>query len=131
MGDALEYRERLPDDCPPPDAVEIVAPLIVYRLVESNPPTLGDFDSLRALKPGNPYKDPDTECRANGVSVYIDPEFADEVRQSVPKLNKTLICEVVLDKGAGRIKLTNPKKSHCAWWPFAEYDILANCQVIE
>ena len=63
--------------------------------------------------------------------MYIDIEFADEVRQKVGKLHENLICRVVLDKGAGRILLTNHKTTHCAWWPFAEYDIIANCQVVE
>ena len=63
--------------------------------------------------------------------MYIDIEFADEVRQKVGKLHEKLICRVVLDKGAGRILLTNHKTTHCAWWPFAEYDIIANCQVVE
>ena len=131
MGNALEYLEPLPDGCPPDSAVEIVEPRIVYRLVGSNPPTLDDFKSLRSLNPGNPYKNPNTECLANGVPVYIDIEFADEVRQGVTKLNKKLICADVLDKGAGHILLTNPETTHCTWWPLPEYDIIANCQVVE
>ena len=63
--------------------------------------------------------------------MYIDIEAADEVRQDVEKLSETLICEVVLDKGAGRILQPNPKSSHCTWWPLAEYAIIANCQVTE
>ena len=63
--------------------------------------------------------------------MYIDIEVADEVRQDVDKLSETLICRVVLDKGAGRILQPNPKSSHCTWRQLAEYDILANCQVIE
>ena len=131
MGNALEYRERLPPGCPPDKAKEIVAPRIVYRLVGSNPPSLDDFRSLRSLNPGLKYPDEFIECLANGVSVYTDIEAADGVRQDVDKLSDTLICRVVLDKGAGRILLTNPETSHCAWRPFAEYAILANCQVIE
>ena len=127
----MEYRERLPTGCPPDKAKEIVEPRIVYRLVGSNPPSLDDFRSLRSLNPGLKYPDEFIECLANGVSVYIDIEAADGVRQDVDKLSDTLICRVVLDKGAGRILQPNPKSSHCTWWPLAEYDILANCQVIE
>ena len=128
----MEYRESLPAGCPPDSAEEIVEPRIVYRFVRSNPPTVDDFRSLRSLNPGRKYPNEFTECRANGVSVYIDAEAADEARRdNVGNLGGTLICRVALDKGAGRILLTNPETTHCVWWPFAEYDIIANCQVIE
>lgn len=129
MGNVLEYREPLPDDCPPPDAEELVEPRIVYRLVRNNPPGLDDFRSFRALNPDRELRNV-TECQMRGVSVFINLKGVDAVRQR-RNLRRTLICAVVLDKGAGRILLTNPETSHCAWWPLADYDILANCQVIE
>lgn len=99
--------------------------------MESNPPTFDDFRSLRDLNPGLKYPGKLTECKANGVSVYIDIDAADDVRRNVDKFSESLICRVVLDKGAGRILLTDPNTTHCTWWPFAEYDIIANCQVIK
>ena len=126
----LKYLEPLPDGCPPDDAEEIVEPRIVYRLVRSAPPSRDDFRSLRSLNPGLVYEDADTECRANGVSVFIDLEFAHRRRRERRNLRGMLICEVVLDKGAGRIQQPNLKSAHCTWWPLADYDILANCQVI-
>ena len=128
MGDTLEYREPLPDDCPPADAVEIVEPLIMYRLVRGNPPGRDDFRSQRAMNPGFEYEDADTECRANGVSVFVSLEIVNRRRRR-RNLRGLLICEVVLDRGAGRILKTG-SEAHYTWWPFAEYDILANCQVI-
>ena len=127
----MEYRETLPAGCPPDSAEEIVEPRIVYRLVRRDPPTLDDFRPLRSLNPGRKYLDELTECQDNGVSVYIDPEFADAIRRGMSNLRDMMICRVVLDKGAGRILLINPETTHCVWWPFAEYDIIANCQVIE
>ena len=129
MGIALEYLEPLPDDCPPDDADEIVEPRIVYRLVRIDTPSLDDFRSFRALNPDRELRNV-TECQMRGVSVFMNLKGVDSVRQR-RNLRGMLICEVALDKGAGRILLTNPETSHCAWWPLAGFDILANCRVIE
>ena len=128
MGIALEYREPLPDDCPPANAEEIVEPRIVYRLVRIDPPSLDDFRSQRAENPAATFRRV-TECQARGVSVFMDIEDVNKRRER-PRLSGTLICAVVLDKGAGRILQPNRKSSHCTWWPLANYDILANCRVI-
>ena len=125
----MEYLESLLDldDCPPDDAEEIVAPRIVYRLVRSDPPSLDDFRSQRYLDPNGEWDV--TECEARGVSVFINRRGANKRRRG-RNLIGTLLCEVVLDKGAGRIHQKNPKSAHCTWWPLANYDILANCRVI-
>ena len=128
MGNALEYREPLPDDCPPAVAEEIVAPRIVYRLVWSDPPSFDDFRSQRDLDPEGEWDV--TECQARGVSVFIDRRGANKRRRG-RNLKGTLICEVSLDKGAGRILQPNPKSAHCTWWPLADYNIIANCRVVE
>ena len=119
----------MPPGCPPDKAEEIVEPRIVYRLVGSNPPSLDDFRSQRAINPGFEYEDPDTECRANGVSVFVSLEIVNRRRRRRRNLRGLLICEVVLSRGAGRI-LKSGSEAHYTWWPLAEYDILANCQVI-
>ena len=123
----MEYREPLPADCPPPDAVEIVEPRIVYRFVRNNPPTFDDFRSQRAINPRGRWSV--SECQARGVSVFMNLDSANEVRQEVENLHGTLICEVVLDEGAGRIRSAG-SRSHCTWWPLADYDILAKCRVV-
>ena len=119
----------MPPDCPPADAVEIVEPRIVYRLVRIDPPSLDDFRSQRAENPGAAFRGV-TECQARGVSVFLDIEDVDNRRER-PHLSDRLICEVVLDEGAGRILQPNPNKSHCTWWPLADYNILAKCRVVE
>ena len=68
------------------------------------------------------------ECQARGVSVFMNLEDVNKRRQR-RNLRGTLICAVILDKGAERILQPNPKSSHCTWWPLAEYDILAKCWV--
>ena len=121
------YREPLPEDCPPPQAEEIDAPRIVYRLVENAPPTDDDFSSWRAK---NLAEQPRTvsECQARGVSVYSRSR---DVRKLIELYGakEARVCQVALDRGAGRIQKTG-RWSHYTWWPLADFDILRYCQVI-
>ena len=125
----MTYREPLPEDCPPDNAEEITEPRVVYRLVRSNPPTDDDFRSQRAEKPNRVFRRV-TECRARGVSVRTDlAEAIDMMR--MPQMQGRLLCQVRLDHGAGRIMQTGEWPNHSTWWPLADFDILANCQVVE
>ena len=122
----MTYREPLPEDCPPDDAEEITAPRVVYRLVRSHPPTNDDFRSQRAERPAARFNT--SECRARGVSVFADRRDV-ERQTEVPRLRGSAVCRVELNTGAGRIKKTSGR-SHYTWWPYAEYDILSNCQMV-
>ena len=119
------YREFLPEDCPPEQASEITAPRLVYRLVRHNPPTDDDFRSQRAEKPQQHFNVP--ECQARGVSVF-DNYRAAARSSNTRNLRGTQVCRVILGPGAGRIMKTG-SPSHYTWWPFADYDILANCEM--
>lgn len=68
------------------------------------------------------------ECMLRGLSIY--PSFAaiENVRVTV---GLERICALKLKDGAGKIKLTNPKTGDYTWWPFKDFDILANCEVLE
>ena len=123
----MTYREPLPEGCPPDDAQEITEPRVVYRLVRSDPPTDDDFRSQRAERPDQVFHDV-TECRARGVSVFASLEAA-EGRSTRGNLRGRAVCRVALGPGAGRIQPTG-RSSHHTWWPLADYDILANCQVV-
>ena len=102
--------------------------MVVYRLVETDPPTHGDFRSQRDLRPDREFKNV-SECGARGVSVYVDLQG---VRQTARQRNMRgrLVCEVVLDNGSGRIIQSGRNPSHHTWWPLANFDILANCSVV-
>ena len=121
------YREILPADCPPEAAEEIVSPRIVYRLVDGDPPADADFDSWRVK---NPEAQPRTasECQARGLSVYSRIR---DVRRLIELsgAKEARICQVALDRGAGRIQKIGGR-SHYTWWPRADFDILAHCQVM-
>lgn len=121
------YREPLPDNCPPDTAEEINAHRTVYRLVRNNPPTDDDFQSQRAEQPERIFRDV-TECQARGLSVFVSLNVA--VRLSARgRLQGMAVCQVTLAAGAGHIQPTG-RRSHHTWWPLADYDILANCQIV-
>ena len=120
------YRELLPEDCPPEQASEITAPRLVYRLVRHNPPIDDDFRSQRAENPALTLHNV-SECQARGLSVFADRSGAMR-RSRIGKLQGTMICEVTLTQGAGRMLRTG-NQGHYTWWPWAGYDILANCRM--
>ena len=101
-------------------------PHLVFRLVRYDPPRGCDFKSQRAEKPSNVFNV--SECRARGLSVSTRAEEA-ELLLKLPTMRGRLVCEVKLDKGAGKIQQTG-KPTHYTWWPFETYDILENCLVV-
>ena len=123
----MNYREPLPENCPPDEAEEIAAPRLVYRLVRSNPPTDDDFQSQQAEKPDRVFQDV-TECQARGLSVFANRNVAEQLATR-GSLQGTAVCQVTLTPGAGCIQPTG-RRSHRTWWPLANYDILANSQVV-
>ena len=123
----MTYRETLPENCPPDEAEEITSPRLVYRLVRNNPPTDDDFQSQQAERPDRVFRDV-TECQARGLSVFASRTVAEQL-SSIGSLQGTAVCQVTLTPGAGRIQPTG-RRSHHTWWPLAEYDILANSQVV-
>ena len=124
----MPYREPLPPDCPPPDALEITGRRTVYRLVRRNPPNADDFRSQRAEKPSLKLRPNITECQARGVSVFANRSAA-EFQLKYRRFRGRLVCQVTLSAGAGRIRQTGKGIYHYTWWPLAAYDILANCRV--
>lgn len=128
MSEEPVYREELPKGCPPKDARGIPSGTALFRLVKSNPPTNGDFESWRALNLKKPCPNGLCECRARAVSVHDDAEASEKLRM-LPKFREHLIAKLALEEGAGMIKQTGGK-AHYEWWPFAEFDILAVCKVV-
>lgn len=124
----MPYRESLPDGCPPDASEEITEPRIVYRLVWHNPPADDDFRSQRAENPDRTF-DNVAECRACGLSVLSEIDVALRRARS-GKLQGAMLCEVTLDRGAGRILRTGNRRGHYTWWPLASFDILAHCRLV-
>ena len=120
------YREPLPEDCPPPQAEEIISLRIVFRIVWNNPPTADDFRSRRAEKPEADFRA--SECQARGLSVFAQLEDAKAAARRARMIG-AMFSRVVLDKGAGHIQKTG-RNSHYTWWALADFDILSRCQVV-
>ena len=124
----MTYREPLPDDYPPDEAEEIGFPRVVYRLVRNHPPTDDDFRSQRAERPDRVFRNI-SECQARGLSVRTDLDSAVEL-MGLRTMRGRMLCQVQLDRGSGRIMPTGEDHHHSTWWPFADYDILANCSLV-
>lgn len=122
----MNYREPLPEGCPPDDAEEIVSPQEMFRLVRTDPPTEADFRSQRAENPNRTFPEI-VECLARGLSIHAERSDSEKARK-LPKLRGRLICRLRLGAGAGYIQQTG-RRSHHTWWPLADYDILAQCDV--
>lgn len=122
----MSYREPLPEGCPPDEAEKIVWPQEMFRLVRTDPPTEADFRSQRAENPKGTFRGI-TECQARGLSIHAKRSDSEKARK-LPKLRGRFICRLRLGAGAGYIQQTS-RHSHHTWWPLADYDILAQCDV--
>ena len=125
--ESRQYREELPEGCPPADAYVPSSGLRVFRLVASLPPSEDDFRSFRSLNPASVVGV--LECQTRGLSVYTNADDAEKKRK-LPKLKKLMTCAVSLDSFSGKLKQTG-QPSHHTWWPSAQFLILDNCERIE
>jgi len=121
----MNYREPLPEGCPPADSLEVADSLTVFRLVRAVPPSNDDFRSQREEKPGRTFSGI-SECQARGLSVFTDRRDAEKALK-LPSLRGRQICGIALGHGAGRI-LQIGKPSHHTWWPLAEFEVLSYCE---
>jgi hypothetical protein len=127
----MEYLENLPTGCPPLEAEKIGDPRTVLRLVATDPPTMEDFKSLRALNPTkSPFKDAKKECQFCALSVVLTAKDCDTLLK-LPNLSGKLVCSVNLSSGAGSIQNTSSvvHPTHHTWWPLAGFDILSHSRV--
>ena len=122
----MNHREPLPEDCPPGEAEEISVPLTVYRLVRNDPPTDDDFRSQKDLRPATQFNV--SECQARGLSVFTEQPDAQSLTRR-RNLRDMAVCQLTLTQGAGHIMKTG-RRSHHTWWPYASYDIMAACTMV-
>ena len=95
----MSYRDPLPKGCPPDAAEEIAVPREFFRLARTDPPSLADFRSQRAEKPGRAFPGV-TECQACGLSVFADRQDLVVKALKLPYLRGRLVCRVALDAAA-------------------------------
>jgi len=120
------YREELPEGCPPPDAIEIENEWIGYRFVSGTSPAPEDFDSHFRKDPSKRYPDP---CIAKALSLEADFAQARK-RLELPKFKNGSICQVTLDRGAGRIKQTGASRTHYSWWPYNGWGVIECSRIV-
>jgi hypothetical protein len=121
----MNYRDSLPDGCPPIEAEQIEITRDVFRLVRQTPPTIGDFQSQRTEKPHNTFRV--SECQACGLSVFANRQDCIKAKK-LTALRNRLSCRIQLAAGAGCIQQTG-HPSHHTWWPSRDFDILSHCMV--
>jgi hypothetical protein len=121
---ASEWAETLPENCPPTESKQPNGEKY-YRLVNSIPPNLADFDSHRKKFPTKAFNV--SECIARAASLIRDRETA---------LNKTRIgnqqgmkvVSLSLPSDSGAVAKTGRDPHHWSWWRRASFDPVERCQ---
>lgn len=124
----MDYKEPLPDQCPPREAINLNDGLVVFRMIESEVPTSIDFDSHWLKNPTKraQYLKRPGECLAKSVSVFRDKRDLEPYTKKPPHRGKK-IGKLILNSGAGMLLEDNSSNSHCSYWPFRNYDLITNC----
>lgn len=123
----IQYKEELPDGCPPLDAEDIQG-IVFYRLVASHPPTEKDFLSLKALNPSKNHKS--LECEARAVSVSVELNGALDLLK-LPTQKGKLIAKLNLGGNTGKYKRTFARAHHHSWWIYNSCDPLSFCEAVK
>jgi len=124
--DPNEWREELPDNCPPPEAFDPNSRKF-YRLVKNLPPTDRDFYSTRQESPERKIG---SECIARSVSILSTKEGCLK-RKSLPLLRNKIPAEITLPSGSGLVMQTLQDKFHYSWWVKRGFDPIPHCQRVE
>ena len=118
----VKYREELPSGCPPEKAAPVAAPRVFFRLVSRYPPAERDFDSVWQEQPERRGRlDP---CQSSELSLF-DTAMEARKRTSYNTLRDKIVCAVNVTPEAGPLLMTSAH--HYTWWPFREYDVIAQC----
>ena len=127
----MQYREQLPENCPPDSAIEITEATIRYRLLAGKAPRQEDFDSFIKTMGRPRTRTQRSICEQNGVSLWQNEELARELLDGpINKNNKwQSIGELTIPPGEG--KLNPPERSgHQTWWPSYKFDPTRHCRTL-
>jgi hypothetical protein len=119
----MQFRDHLPPDCPPSDAISAV--IEVYCLVSGDPPVENDFLSYAERNPNRVFDDPVMQCQSCGLSVFTDLAGIELARKVSNALRKKKLAIGHLSDNSGKIKNTpsqNTGDTHHTWWPNREID---------
>ncbi len=111
----MEFRESLPANCPPPDAVDVAYDGI-YRFVSSNPPDDSEFASHAAQGRSPPESvDP---CRWASCSFFSKKESGIKRLPKV-RVRFRFVARLNFPEGSG---LSKEKAGHIEFWFFKAFD---------
>lgn len=120
------YAEPIPTHCPPDTAMEPEG-LIVYRLVETDPPADVDFQSHAVHWPERFGLR--TDCDAWSLSVVTDRRGLDRIR-GLPAHRHKRIARLTLKPADGRVAQSGRDPSHHSWWRYAGPSPTVACEVL-
>ncbi|MBF0589294.1 MAG: hypothetical protein HQL53_09205 [Magnetococcales bacterium] len=116
-----QFRESdiLPNGCPPAEA-EKPKEGEYFRLVDTNPPSQQDFDSIYKLT-GKERRNIDL-CRLSSCSLFLGAVGRRnmENKRKLPKLRKKLIIKIRLNEEAGL--MITADSGHCDLWMYSDFD---------
>jgi hypothetical protein len=128
---AVNWPSFFPSRCPPSEASDASAE--GFRLVRSNPPSLGDFESWAQRHPRKWAGD----CKASGLSVFTAKSDALRLVRRVQGLAQgesgpiDLIARASLSPDAGTLMYTpRDGNSHHTWWAPADFNHAAAFKVV-
>ena len=113
----MDFRELLPDNCPPEDA-HMGGYEVLYRFVPATPATNGDFDSHAAKgKAPPPTVDP---CRWSSCSFFRSRKDAlSKLKLPKAKARFSHFAVVNVPQGSG---YSVEKSGHVDLWMFSTFD---------
>lgn len=119
------WKETLPEDCPPADAKSPNNESF-YRLVTQAPPLESDFYSNRKLFPLMRFNT--SECVARSVSIFNCIKSCRQIRKLPAHKNK-LVAKLTLPVEAGLIKKSGRPK-HYSWWIRKDFNPIEFLEIV-
>ena len=119
------WKEPLPEDCPPVDATSPNNELY-FRLVTQDPPLESDFYSNRKLFPLLHFNT--SECVARSISIFKCIKSCGQIRKLPAHKNK-LIAKLTLSAEAGLIKKSGRPK-HYSWWIRKDFNPIEFSEIV-
>ena len=128
-----KWPSDFPPNCPPDEAGPADGPY--YRIVNNDPPNLGDFVSVYHLnreRAKNQIKDGKISlCETMGLSTFTDEEHARACARQFPRLGNKIV-KLILGDEAGKV-LPTPREiwiSHHTWWQTIGFDPIGSTVVV-
>lgn len=121
MNHLYQWAEKLPKNCPPPDAYQPKGE-VFYRVLKGDPAKEEDFYSQRRLAPNQVFKDV-SECTARAVSLFANEKYARDLLK-IPKFKGGLVAEVELHPQDGLVLETKHRTTHYSWWRSTAFNFM-------